>query len=131
VKAMKKVAGPLRIELAQFREMAAFAQFSSDLDAVTKRQLDRGERLVEIMKQGQFSPLPVEKQVLVMYAATNGFLDGLPVATAQRYEKELFSFLEAKHAALLTDLRTKKELTDDVKAKVDAALADFGKLFKA
>jgi F-type H+-transporting ATPase subunit alpha len=131
VKAMKKVAGPLRIELAQFREMAAFAQFSSDLDAVTKRQLDRGERLVEIMKQGQFSPLPVEKQVLIMYAATNGYLDGLPVAAAQRYEKELFSFVEARHAVALTDLRTKKELTDDVKAKVDAALADFGKLFKA
>jgi F-type H+/Na+-transporting ATPase subunit alpha len=131
VKAMKKVAGPLRIELAQFREMAAFAQFSSDLDAVTKRQLDRGERLVEIMKQGQFSPLSVERQVLVMYAATNGYLDALPVAALQRYEKELFPFVEAKHAAALTELRAKKELTDDVKAKVDAALTDFGKLFKA
>ena len=130
-KAMKKVAGPLRIELAQFREMAAFAQFSSDLDATTKRQLDRGERLVEVMKQGQFMPLPVEKQIVIIYAATNGHLDALPVTAVQRYEKELYAFLEAKHAAVLPAVRDKKELTNDVKGKLDAALADFGKLFKA
>src|SRR5881409_70727 len=131
VKAMKKVAGPLRLELAQYREMAAFAQFGSDLDAATKRQLDRGQRLVEVMKQGQYAPQPVEKQIVIIYAATNGHLDGLPVAAIQRYERELYAFLEAKHGAVLTLLREKKELTDDVRAKVDAALTDFGKLFKA
>jgi F-type H+-transporting ATPase subunit alpha len=131
VKAMKKVAGPLRLELAQYREMAAFAQFGSDLDAATKRQLDRGQRLVEVMKQGQFVPQPVEKQIVIIYAATNGYLDALPVAALQRYERELYAFIEAKHGAALTLLRDKKELTDDVKAKVDAALTDFGKLFKA
>jgi F-type H+-transporting ATPase subunit alpha len=130
VKAMKKVAGPLRLELAQYREMAAFAQFSSDLDASTKRQLDRGERLVEVMKQGQFQPQPVEKQIIIIYAGTNGQLDELPVAAVQRYERELYAFLDAKHAALLTDLRQKRELTDDIVAKVNAALAEFAKLFK-
>jgi F-type H+-transporting ATPase subunit alpha len=131
VKAMKKVAGPLRIELAQFREMAAFAQFSSDLDATTKKQLDRGERLVEVMKQGQFSPLPVEKQVTIMYAATSGYLDPLPVSAVQRFEHELYPFLEAKHATVLTGLANKRELTDDLKAALDKALADFAKVFRA
>jgi F-type H+-transporting ATPase subunit alpha len=131
VKAMKKVAGPLRLELAQYREMAAFAQFGSDLDAATKRQLDRGERLVEVMKQGQFVPQPVEKQIVAIYAATTGHLDALPVAVIQRYERELYPFLDAKHAGVLAAIREKKELTDDVKAKIDAALGDFGKIFAA
>ena len=131
VKAMKKVAAPLRLELAQYREMAAFAQFGSDLDAATKRQLDRGQRLVEVMKQGQYVPQPVEKQIVIIYAATNGHLDALPVAAIQRYERDLYAFLEAKHAAVLTLLREKKELTDDVRAKIDAALTAFGSLFKA
>jgi len=131
VKAMKKVAGPLRLELAQYRDMAAFAQFGSDLDAATKRQLDRGQRLVEVMKQGQYAPQPVEKQIVIIYAATNGHLDGLPVAAIQRYERELYAFLEAKHGAVLTLLRAKKELTDDVRAKIDAALTAFGALFTA
>jgi F-type H+/Na+-transporting ATPase subunit alpha len=129
-KAMKKVAGPLRLELAQYREMAAFAQFGSDLDAATKRQLDRGVRLVEIMKQGQYQPLSFERQVLVIYAATNGLLDKLPVPSLQRYEKELMAFAETKHPALLGLIRDKKELTDDVKAKVDACLGDFAKVFQ-
>jgi len=131
VKAMKKVAAPLRLELAQYREMAAFAQFGSDLDAATKRQLDRGQRLVEVMKQGQFVPLPVEKQIVIIYAATNAYMDALPVAAIQRYESELYAFLEAKHGAVLALLRDRKELADDVKAKIDAALSDFGTLFKA
>ena len=131
VKAMKKVAGPLRLELAQFREMAAFAQFASDLDASTKRQLDRGERLVEVMKQGQYTPFPVEKQIAIIYAATAGQLDGLPVGAVQRYERELYAFLEAKHPQLLPDLRDKKELTDDIRGRLDAAVTEFGKLFKA
>src|SRR5438094_99312 len=131
VKAMKKAAGPLRLELAHYRAMAAFAQFGSDLDAATKRQLDRGQRLVEVMKQGQYAPQPVEKQIVIIYAATNGHLDGLPVAAIQRYEHELYAFIEAKHGAVPTLLRAKKELTDDVRAKIDAALTDFGALFKA
>src|SRR5438874_4088877 len=131
VKAMKKVAGPLRLELAQYREMAAFAQFGSDLDAATKRQLDRGQRLVEVMKQGQYAPQPVEKQIIIIYAATSGRLDALPVAAIQPYERDLSAFLEAKYAAALTLLGEKKALTDDVRAKIDAALTAFGSLFKA
>jgi F-type H+-transporting ATPase subunit alpha len=131
VKAMKKVAGPLRLELAQFREMAAFAQFGSDLDASTKRQLDRGERLVEVMKQGQYAPLPVEKQIIIIYAATNGHLDALPAAAVQRYERELYTFLDAKHAGVLTDIKDKRELTPELTAKIDAALGDFAKMFAA
>jgi F-type H+-transporting ATPase subunit alpha len=131
IRAMRKVAGPLRLELAQYREMAAFAQFGSDLDPATKRQLDRGERLVEVMKQGQFAPLPVEKQIVIIYAATNGYLDALPVAAIQRYERELHAFLDAKHAALLAELRERKELTDDVRTKLDAALGAFREVFAA
>src|SRR6184192_3979335 len=131
VKAMRAIAGTLRLDLAQYREMAAFAQFGSDLDAATKRQLDRGQRLVEVMKQGQYVPQPVEKQIVIIYAATNGHLDRLPVAAIQRYEHELYAFIEAKHGAVPTLLRAKKELTDDVRAKIDAALTDFGALFKA
>ncbi len=125
VKAMRKVAGPLRLELAQYRAMAAFAQFASDLDAATKKQLERGERLVEIMKQGQYVPLPVEKQTAIIYAAVNGHLDGLPVSALQRYEKELYAFLDAKHPEVLTGIREKKELSDDVVAKLDGALKEF------
>jgi F-type H+-transporting ATPase subunit alpha len=131
IKAMKKVAGPLRLELAQFREMEAFAQFGSDLDASTKRQLDRGERLVEVMKQGQYVPIPVEKQVAIIYAATNGHLDALPVAAIGRYEAELYSYLEAKHEGLLQGIRTKGVLDDDTVSAMDRALGDFGKVFAA
>ena len=131
VKAMKKVAGPLRLELAQYREMAAFAQFGSDLDAATRRQLDRGQRLVEVMKQGQFAPLPVEKQIAIIYAATHGHVDALPVDAVQRFERELYAFLEAKHAALLKELREKKELVPALQEKLEAALAEFGRLFTA
>src|SRR5262249_11489419 len=131
VKAMKKVAGPLRLELAQFREMAAFAQFGSDLDASTKRQLDRGERLVEVMKQGQYAPLPVEKQIIIIYAATNGHLDALPATAVQRYERELYQFLEAKHPQVLGDIKEKRELTPELTAKIDGARGDFAKVFAA
>jgi F-type H+-transporting ATPase subunit alpha len=131
IKAMKKVAAPLRLELAQYREMAAFAQFGSDLDAATKRQLERGVRLVEVMKQGQYVPIPVEKQVAIIYAATSGFLDELPVSSLQKYERELQSFLEAKHPQVLTGVREKKELTDEVKGNLDAALTAFARIFAA
>ena len=131
VKGMRKVAGPLRLELAQYRDMAAFAQFGSDLDAATKKQLDRGVRLVEVMKQGQYVPLPVEKQIAIIYAATSGYLDALPVAAIQRYERELYAFLEAKHPDVLTTIRNKPELTDELKGKLDAALQAFANLFTA
>src|SRR5438477_5603413 len=131
IKAMKQVAGTLRLDLAQFREMAAFAQFGSDLDKATQNQLARGARMVELLKQGQYQPLTVEKQILVLFAGMNGFVDAIPVAAIQRYERDLYAFLEAKYAAALTLLREKKELTDDVRAKIDAALTAFGSLFKA
>jgi F-type H+-transporting ATPase subunit alpha len=131
VKGMRKVAGPLRLELAQYRAMAAFAQFASDLDAATRKQLDRGERLVEVMKQGQYAPLPVERQMAIVYAAVNGYLDGLPVTAVQRYERELSPFLDAKHPEVLALLLEKKELTDEVVTKLEAALKEFGNLFAA
>jgi F-type H+/Na+-transporting ATPase subunit alpha len=129
IKAMKKVAAPLRLELAQYRDMAAFAQFGSDLDAATKRQLDRGVRLVEVMKQGQYVPQAVEKQVAIVYAATSGFVDALPASAVPKYERDLYAFLEAKHPEVLKAIREKKELTDDVKKPLDAALQEFGKIF--
>jgi F-type H+/Na+-transporting ATPase subunit alpha len=129
VKAMKKVAGPLRLELAQYREMAAFAQFGSDLDAATKKQLDRGQRLVEVMKQGQFVPSPVEKQITVIYAATQGYLDTLPVDAIQRFERELYAFIEAQAPEVLRTLAEKREITPDVQAMLDAALGEFKKAF--
>jgi len=131
VKAMRKVAGPLRLELAQYRAMAAFAQFSSDLDAATKKQLERGERLVEVMKQGQYAPLSVERQTAIIYAAVNGYLDAIPTNTVQRYERELYAFLDAKHPEVLAAIREKRELTDDVVSKIETALKEFETLFAA
>ena len=131
VKAMKQVAGTLRLALAQYREMAAFAQFGSDLDVATQRQLNRGARLVEILKQPQYRPLPVEKQVLVIYAANNGFIDQYPVTAVGRYEKELVSFMDAQHAALLSDINQKKAIDADIEARLKAALEDFKGQFVA
>ncbi len=129
VKAMKQVAGTLRLELAQFRELAAFAQFGSDLDPTTQKQLARGTRLVEILKQGQYKPQPVEKQILIIYAATNGFLDAYPVNSLLRYEEELISFFESRHSAIVTEIRDKKNLDADLKAKLNKALEEFKGLF--
>lgn len=131
VKAMKQVAGTLRLNLAQYREMAAFAQFGSDLDKATQMQLARGERLVEILKQPQYSPLSVAKQVLVIFAANNGFVDDYPVAVLGRYESELCSFLEARHATVLTEISTKKAIDDELKSKIIAALDEFKAEFAA
>ncbi len=129
VKAMKSVAGTLRLELAQYRELAAFAQFGSDLDPATQAQLARGERLVEILKQGQYEPLPVEKQILVIYAATNGYLDDLPTSVLGRFEEELDSFVESKYQALLTEIREKKKMDEGIEAKLKVALEEFKGLF--
>ncbi len=130
-KAMKQVAGTLRLNLAQYREMAAFAQFGSDLDKATQMQLARGERLVEILKQPQYQPLPFEKQVLVIFAANNGFVDDYPVSALKRYETELITFFDTRKSDLVADLRDKKAIDDDLKAKLTAALDEFKKEFTA
>jgi len=127
--AMKKVAGTLRLDLAQYREMAAFAQFASDLDAATQKQLARGQRLVEILKQGQYQPQPVEKQVALIWAATNGYLDEVPVAQLAKWESEFQAFLDAKHKAALELLVTKKKLDDDVVAGLKKAVVAFNEAF--
>lgn len=129
IKAMKQVAGTLRLELAQYRELAAFAQFGSDLDAATQRQLARGSRLVEILKQGQYKPLPVEKQILIIYAATNGFVDVYPVSALKKYEDELYTFFDTRHPELVRELREKKTIDDAIKSKLNNALEDFKGLF--
>src|SRR6186713_1732758 len=116
VKAMKSVAGRLRLDLAQYRELAAFSQFGSDLDKATQNTLARGERLTEILKQLQYSPLSMEKEVIIIYAASNGFLDSYAVSDARRYEGELYTFLDTRHPELLQNIREKKSLTDEIKS---------------
>ncbi len=129
IKAMKQVAGTLRLELAQYRELAAFAQFGSDLDPATQKQLARGSRLVEILKQGQYRPLEVEKQILVIYAATNGYVDEYPVEVLGRYEKELYEFFETRHPEILKELGEKKSLDEGLKKKINSALDELKTLF--
>ena len=129
IKAMKQIAGTLRLELAQYRELAAFAQFGSDLDPATQKQLARGARLVEILKQGQYKPLPVEKQVLVIYAATNGYVDSYPISALKRYEEELMTFFESRRSDVLNEVRDKKNIDADLKQKLNKALDEFKGLF--
>jgi F-type H+-transporting ATPase subunit alpha len=132
IKAMKQVAGPLKGELAQYREMAAFAKFGSDLDAATQRLLNRGARLTELLKQPQFSPVPVEEQIALIYAGTRGYLDKVPVDGVQRYEKELVAWLRAKKADILSSIREKKDISKDgIEDKLKGALDEFGKSFAA
>jgi F-type H+-transporting ATPase subunit alpha len=130
VKAMKQVAGTLRLDLAQYRELAAFAQFGSDLDKATQQQLNRGERLVEILKQPQYQPLSMEKQVTILYAGTRGLLDELPVAVLQDFEKELYEFVAQKHPDIFSDLKAKEAIDDALDKKMKAAISDFVKQFK-
>jgi F-type H+/Na+-transporting ATPase subunit alpha len=130
IKAMKQVAGTLRLELAQYREMAAFAQFGSDLDQATQRQLSRGSRLVELLKQDQYQPLPVERQILIIYAGTNGFVDELPATALKKYEQELYSFIESRHPDIFADILKKRELDGDLRAKMNKALEEFKGVFK-
>ena len=130
IKAMKEVAGTLRLELAQFRAMQAFAQFASDLDKATQQQLARGERLVEILKQGQYAPIPVEEQIAVIYAATNGFVDELPAGEVRRYEKELISWLKAEKPGILSGIVEKKTLKKGLGDELKAALGEFAKVFE-
>ena len=130
IKAMKQVAGTLRLELAQYREMAAFAQFGSDLDQATQRQLNRGSRLVELLKQGQYQPLPVEKQILIIFAGTNGFVDELPLTALKKYEQELYSFVESRHPDVFAEVLKKRELDGDLRAKMSKTLEEFKGVFK-
>ena len=128
---MRQVAGTLRLDMAQFRELAAFAQFGSDLDKSTQAQLNRGRRLVEVLKQPQYQPLPVEKQVLMIFAGTNGYLDPVPVESVGQYEQELYKFLDSRKASLLRTLAEKKQFDDALKAEAAAALKEFGEVFAA
>ena len=131
VKAMKQVAGSIKLELAQYREMAAFAQFSSDLDPATQRLLNRGARLTEVLKQAQFDPMPVEQQVISIYAGVNGYLDPIPVEAVTRFEAGLLSEIRANHGDILDAIRETQELSEDTEAKLKAAIKSFAKTFVA
>jgi F-type H+-transporting ATPase subunit alpha len=128
-RAMRAVAGKMRLELAQYREMAAFAQFASDLDAATRAQLERGGRLTELLKQGQYEPLPVERQIVVIFAGTNGYVDHLPLSSLRAYETELYQYIDDKHPGLWQVLREKKAMTDEIRAQLEKVLKRFNKKF--
>jgi F-type H+-transporting ATPase subunit alpha len=130
IKAMKAIAGTLRLDLAQYRAMEAFAQFASDLDATSRQQLARGARLVEILKQGQYVPLAVEKQIAIIYAGTQGYLDKFPVDSLQRYEQELYAHLDTADKTLLGDIAKKKALDDDLKKRLKTVLDAFNVKFE-
>jgi len=125
VKAMKQVAGTLRLDMAQYRELEAFAAFGSDLDAATQRQITRGARLVEILKQPQYQPLPLEKQVSILYAGTNGFLDKYPIEVLAQYEVGLYQFLEERYPQIFSDLAEKKEITEEIDGLMQKALTEY------
>ncbi len=131
IRAMRQVAGTLRLELAQYRELAAFAQFGSDLDKASQFQLNRGRRLTEILKQPQFQPLPVEKQIMILFAGTNAYLDDLPVEHCRVFEEELYRFLDNAHPGLLAELREKKRIDDELRARMHAVLKEFKERFLA
>ncbi len=130
VKAMKQVAGTLRLDLAQYRELEAFAAFGSDLDKATQAQLTRGARLVEILKQPQYQPLSMEKQVSILYAGTRGFLDDYPVDVLAKYETGLYTFIEERHPQIFTELAEKQEISDDLDKKMAEAFKAYGEEFK-
>jgi F-type H+-transporting ATPase subunit alpha len=129
IRAMRQVAGTLRLELAQYRELAAFAQFGSDLDKASQFQLNRGRRLTEILKQPQFQPLPVEKQIFILFAGTNGYLDDLPVEQCRPFEDELYRFLDNAYPGVLAELREKKRIDDELRARMHAVLKEFKERF--
>ena len=125
IKAMKQVAGPLRLNLAQYRELEAFAQFGSDLDAATQKQLARGARLVEVLKQPQYQPMPVEQQILVIFAVTNGLIDDVAVPAIKEWEKGLLEFMAAQHPNIVEEIRTKRALSDDLSARLRKAIEEY------
>ncbi|MFA5334934.1 MAG: F0F1 ATP synthase subunit alpha [Candidatus Omnitrophota bacterium] len=128
-KAMKGVAGKLRIDLAQYRELAAFAQFGSELDKVTQAQLTRGEKMTEVLKQGQYEPLPLSKQVIIIYAGTKGYLDDMPIEHIKKFEAGLYAFTSEKYPEIEHEIDTKKEISDAVAAKLDKAVSEFKRQF--
>jgi F-type H+-transporting ATPase subunit alpha len=130
-KAMKQIAGGLRLDLAQYRALAAFAQFGSDLDKASLDQLNRGKHLVEILKQGQYVPLPVEKQILIIFAGTQGLLDDLPIEQCGKFEEELYRFVDGEHKDVWEDIRTKKALDDALRAKLTDVIKEFKARFVA
>jgi len=129
-KAMKKVAGTLRLDMAQFRELEAFAQFGSDLDKATQKQLNRGQRLVEVLKQPQFQPMPAEKEVAILFAGANGYLDEWPVEAVGEYESQMLEFMESRHSDILNDIKEKKDITDETEEKLKKALDEFKEIFQ-
>src|SRR5690606_4156567 len=129
IKAMKQVAGRIKLELAQYREMAAFAQFASDLDAATQKLLARGARLTELLKQGQFKPMPVEEQVVSIYAGVRGYLDGIRVEDVTRFEQLMLSEVRAKHGDILAGIRDEKGISDATEAKLKAFMDSLVKTF--
>jgi F-type H+-transporting ATPase subunit alpha len=130
IKAMKKVAGRLRLELAQYRELEAFAKFASDLDKTTQAQLRRGQRLVELLKQGQYQPMPVEEQVVVIFAGTQGYLDELPVDAVQKFEQEFLSFMRARHKDILDKIAETKDIDEETTQKLHSIIKEFIDSFK-
>ena len=131
IKAMKKLAAPIRVELAQYRELAAFAQFGSELDDNTKEQLAQGERIREILKQPQYKPLPVEYQVIIIYAATKKYLLSVEVEDIIRYEKELFEFIATKYPEIPESIKTTKEISEETEETLQKALKEFAGKFEA
>jgi F-type H+/Na+-transporting ATPase subunit alpha len=131
IKAMRQVAGTLKLELAQYRELAAFAQFGSDLDKATQNQLNRGKRLVEILKQGQYSPLPFSKQILIIFAGTNGFLDDLAIEDLREFESQLYKYVDTSQPGLLNSIMEKKQLDDELKGQIKQVLGEFKERFVA
>ncbi len=131
IKAMRQVAGTLRLDLAQYRELAAFAQFGSDLDKSTQAQLTRGARLVEILKQPQYEPLAVERQVAIIFAGTNGYLDGVALGDMHAFESELYKFIETRYPQIFRDIAEKKQLDDQLKAALNQAVKEFAGDFAA
>ncbi|MCB0746892.1 MAG: F0F1 ATP synthase subunit alpha [Ignavibacteriae bacterium] len=130
IKAMKKVAGSLKLDLAQYRELEAFAKFGSDLDQATQRTLAKGERLVELLKQGQYEPLPVEKQVISIFAATNGFMESISVKDIKRFQSEMLEFIEVNNKNIFEEIRTKKQISDELNATIKKTITDFQSKFK-
>jgi F-type H+-transporting ATPase subunit alpha len=128
---MKQVAGTLRLSLAQYRELEAFAQFGSDLDKATQAQLNRGRKLVEVLKQGQYRPLPASKQVLTIFAATSGFLDDLPIELCRPFEQELYQYFDLHHQDLLEQLAAKTGMSDELKSAISEAVKSCAEQFKA
>jgi len=129
IKAMKQVAGRLRLDLAQFRELEAFAEFGSELDKASQAQLGRGARVVEILKQPQYQPMAVEQQVMSIYAVTNGHLDEVPVADCKRFEAELLDYLRSRHAGIGEHIASEGTLSEEVEAKLKDAIAEFKEVF--